>query len=506
MQASGFPGWSSIKDEIYRQTGLEKENPLRSGYEVNLDYPPYKVLGGGSIGGFDPASEKVWLSEFPTKDTPIKALSEIQSVLANETIHWIQNKYRKELGKEDYQQWIATKLRQQDDSLGGVGFGPARYAESFKDIGYDGKSGAHVEFLKGKRFSQQEMLKRFNLDNLNTIPSLEELMEKGTPAEAWLLNDLKFYAPRIMDQQEALWKNIGLTHKRAMGIKEITSSVGVERGQQGYLLEKAQTNWPKFRKTGDPLDLELTKFEVGPELDMFLNDPDFRDLWFDEGGNSKFLKDPMGTFKSIESDFGAESMKPLYSLIKDIQGVNKKNKDTGKDGYADLHTTITDVYNTSISKLLGERMSHMASIGVRNLQKEQGGLPLRGISDVNKFSGFADGFVPNFAPMNPVSRALSTERGMGAKRPVVDSHPSVGTYVRDAATQPNFGAVKRDHPEGLRQASRNSRAIQSVTNSRGFVPNYAAGTNPNLSLDRSNYDREMFEELKKKHSGPVAEF
>ena len=474
MQASGFPGWSSIKDEIYRQTGLEKENPLRSGYEVNLDYPPYKVLGGGSIGGFDPASEKVWLSEFPTKDTPMKALSEIQSVLANETIHWIQNKYRKELGKEDYQQWIATKLRQQDDSLGGVGFGPARYAESFKDIGYDGKSGAHVEFLKGKRFSQQEMLKRFNLDNLNTIPSLEELMEKGTPAEAWLLNDLKFYAPRIMDQQEALWKNIGLTHKRAMGIKEITSSVGVERGQQGYLLEKAQTNWPKFRKTGDPLDLELTKFEVGAELDMFLNDPDFRDLWFDEGGNSKFLKDPMGTFKSIESDFGAESMKPLYSLIKDIQGVNKKNKDTGKDGYADLHTTITDVYNTSISKLLGERMSHMASIGVRNLQKEQGGLPLRGISDVNKFSGFADGFVPNFAPMNPVSRALSTERGMGAKRPVVDSHPSVGTYVRDAATQPNFGAVKRDHPEGLRQASKNSRAIQSVTNSRGFVPNFVS--------------------------------
>ena len=82
----------------------------------------------------------------------------------------------------------------------------------------------------------------------------------------------------------------------------------------------------------------------------------------------------------------------------------------------------------------------------------------------------AGGFVPNFAP-NPASRALSTESKMGAKRPILDSHPSIGTYVRDGATQPNFAAVKRDHPEGLKQATKNSRAIQS-TNSKGFVPNY----------------------------------
>lgn len=86
--------------------------------------------------------------------------------------------------------------------------------------------------------------------------------------------------------------------------------------------------------------------------------------------------------------------------------------------------------------------------------------------------GKASGFVPNFAPIDSISRAMQTESKMGAKRPVLDSHPSIGTYVRDGATQPNFAAVKRDHPEGLRKAVKNSRAIQSATNSRGFVPNF----------------------------------
>jgi hypothetical protein len=84
----------------------------------------------------------------------------------------------------------------------------------------------------------------------------------------------------------------------------------------------------------------------------------------------------------------------------------------------------------------------------------------------------ASGFVPNFAP-NPVSRALKTESKMGAKRPVLDSHPSIGAYVRDGATQANFAAVKRDHPEGLRKAAKNSKSIQSAMNAKGFVPNFA---------------------------------
>ena len=82
----------------------------------------------------------------------------------------------------------------------------------------------------------------------------------------------------------------------------------------------------------------------------------------------------------------------------------------------------------------------------------------------------AAGFVPNFAPTDSVSRALSAEKRLGAKRPVVDSHPSIGTYVRDDDTQPTFGAVKRDHPEGLKQASENSRATQSAINANAFMP------------------------------------
>lgn len=91
----------------------------------------------------------------------------------------------------------------------------------------------------------------------------------------------------------------------------------------------------------------------------------------------------------------------------------------------------------------------------------------------SKFGSAAEGFVPNYAPTSGIQKALHTERKMGGKKPVLDSHPSVGAYVRDAATQPNFAAVKRDHPEGLNKASKNSRAIQEFTKARGFVPNFA---------------------------------
>ena len=160
INASKIPGWSSIKGEIYRQTGLRKEDPLGSGFTVNLDTPPdYKVLKGeGDLGAFDPVSEKLWLSEFPTKKTPRKALSEIQSTLANESIHWIQNRYQKELGglgSEEYQRWLANTLQRQDKALGGVGFGPARFARSFGDIGIGGKAGSYQEFLEGKDFQNE---------------------------------------------------------------------------------------------------------------------------------------------------------------------------------------------------------------------------------------------------------------------------------------------------------------------------------------------------------------
>jgi TP901 family phage tail tape measure protein len=97
--------------------------------------------------------------------------------------------------------------------------------------------------------------------------------------------------------------------------------------------------------------------------------------------------------------------------------------------------------------------------------------------------GSASGFVPNYAPHAAVARALGTERAMGGagSRPVVDYHRQVGTYVRDAATQPNFAAVKRDHPEGLKKATQNSRSFQGGAS--GFTPNFAPNNNQSIRLD-----------------------
>ncbi|MBN86640.1 MAG: hypothetical protein CL885_03870, partial [Dehalococcoidia bacterium] len=360
--------------------------------------------------------------------------------------------------------------------------------------------------MKNNKIKKEELLKRFNLKDLKSVPSLEKLMKMGSPAEAWLLNDLSQYVPGALAQQEAIWRNVGLTHKRASGIEEITTPGGIERGRYGYLLEKAKTTWPKFKKTGDPLDLELGEFEMGVELDMVLNDPEFRDLWFDEGGSSKFLKDPTGTLAGIDKELGKGTVAPLASFIQDLQDIGKTNKDTGTDGYTDLHNQFTDLYNTSIAKLLQERMSHMASIGIRNIQKEKGD---------GSFSPLASGFIPNFAPSGGInasrffnadydapalSRALNTESAMGAKKPVVDRHPSVGTYVRDAATQPNFAAVRRDHPEGLNQAVENSRAIQSAAAAKGFLPNFSVNSDLYYPFQFEEGLKE-YERLKKEFGG-----
>ena len=87
--------------------------------------------------------------------------------------------------------------------------------------------------------------------------------------------------------------------------------------------------------------------------------------------------------------------------------------------------------------------------------------------------GSAGGFVPSFSPAGEgVARAIKTERKLGG-RPVVDYNKSIGTYVRDSKTQPNFSSVKRDHPEGLRQATRNSAITQGALTAQGFVPNFA---------------------------------
>jgi TP901 family phage tail tape measure protein len=80
----------------------------------------------------------------------------------------------------------------------------------------------------------------------------------------------------------------------------------------------------------------------------------------------------------------------------------------------------------------------------------------------------ARGFIPNFAG---IKDAIKTEKKMGGN-PEIDFQEGIGLYVRDRNTQPNFAAVKRDHPEGIGQAMKNSKIAQE-TLARGFIPNFA---------------------------------
>ena len=87
------------------------------------------------------------------------------------------------------------------------------------------------------------------------------------------------------------------------------------------------------------------------------------------------------------------------------------------------------------------------------------------------------GFIPNFSPLD---KAFNTEKSLGGK-PTLDYKEGIGLFVRDGKTQPNFGAVMRDHPEGMQKAIKNSQMIQGMTNSKGFIPNFA-GIDPTSLL------------------------
>jgi len=80
----------------------------------------------------------------------------------------------------------------------------------------------------------------------------------------------------------------------------------------------------------------------------------------------------------------------------------------------------------------------------------------------------AKGFIPNFAS---IKDAMETEKKMGGN-PALDFQEGIGLYVRDKNTQSNFSAVKRDHPEGINNAIKNSKMAQE-TLARGFIPNFA---------------------------------
>jgi len=80
----------------------------------------------------------------------------------------------------------------------------------------------------------------------------------------------------------------------------------------------------------------------------------------------------------------------------------------------------------------------------------------------------SSGFIPNFAG---IKDAIETEKRMGGN-PALDFQEGIGLYVRDKDTQSNFSAVKRDHPEGIAQAMKNSQKAQESL-ARGFIPNFA---------------------------------
>ena len=112
-----------------------------------------------------------------------------------------------------------------------------------------------------------------------------------------------------------------------------------------------------------------------------------------------------------------------------------------------------------------------ANFGSSASSLEQAASSLNTAADKITAAYSAGGFVPNYASVDGVERALRTERAMGAKRPVVDSHPSIGRYVRDAGYTIKFCSSKRDHPEGIKRATENSKNIQKAK-AKGFTPNF----------------------------------
>lgn len=187
------------------------------------------------------------------------------------------------------------------------------------------------------------------------------------------------------------------------------------------------------------------------------------------------ISDPISASVAALLGLDTETLKTLRStdkntdeLSEEIINQEQKNRKIEEDNeeakrkiFAEMAKANRDLAE-SVGRLGGEA-SHLAK-AAEHLENAAKALEERGA---------AAGFVPNFAP-SPVSRALQTESRFGAKEPVVDHHPSVGAYVRDNATQKSFSGVRRDHPEGIRKAVKNSAKMQGVAG-RGFVPNFIMG-------------------------------
>ena len=170
------------------------------------------------------------------------------------------------------------------------------------------------------------------------------------------------------------------------------------------------------------------------------------------------------TAEGLDPELRSGGIEEAAASLAALASVNKAN--------AEKNEAITKMYQEAVLNALGG-MTEFAKgtdklvVATTNLEKA--------VAQLNSLpaGGAASGFIPNFSPDgSAVSKAIKTERALGGK-PVVDYSKQIGTYVRDAKTQPNLSAVKRDHPEGLRQASRNSAITQGALTAQGYVPNFA---------------------------------
>jgi len=115
-------------------------------------------------------------------------------------------------------------------------------------------------------------------------------------------------------------------------------------------------------------------------------------------------------------------------------------------------------------------------------------------SQIKAARAMSRGYIPNFAG---IRTAMQAEKKMGGN-PALDFQEGIGLYVRDKNTQSNFSAVKRDHPEGISQAMKNSQKAQESL-ARGFIPNFAPTTISNIGggLKKALDDKAIPQGIKK---------
>ena len=184
---------------------------------------------------------------------------------------------------------------------------------------------------------------------------------------------------------------------------------------------------------------------------------------------SQVISDGNGQLLDINRDLLTDLNKSLEKNVSDIaQSIAQQTADNAAG--IQKNQEIQKKIETSMIEGL-KNMAPQLGGGATNLENNTRALKEVTEALKNNFPSKpkAGGFVPNFAPTDPISRAANTERSLGGK-PVVDYQKGVGTYVRDGKTQKNFSDVRRDHPEGIGRAMKNSRSVQGA--GRGFVPNF----------------------------------